>query len=285
MTTTPTALPEHALTTAADLRAVREQWGDLLVAIEQAPAATWPPRETRGFLDQLGDAHQDDEQHLGRTPLTLRQHPAPANLTALDAALAVEAALFTACDTLAARYQRPVGAHLLGGGTATAGTMHAVVDEDDRADPRRWTPPTPSGRTLTPGSRAHGLHWAAVWLEGRALGEDQGDGLFSPLGDDVLAGLATVARRARHRVEAALGRDGRTTTLPDPCPWCGGELRARTVPGGEPSAACQTGDQCPAPIDLDRGRRAWQGADLAALWTALHKAREGSVQASSDGES
>ncbi|NML50558.1 hypothetical protein HHL19_12895 [Streptomyces sp. R302] len=260
MTTTPTALPEHALTTAADLRAVREQWGDLLVAVEQRPADTWPPRETRGFLDQLGDADQDDEQHLGRTPLTLRQHPAPANLDALDAALAVEAAFFTACDAIAVRYQRPVRAHL-----------RVVVDEDDRADPRRWTPATigPSGRTLAAGSRAHGLHWAAVWLEGRALGEDQGDGMFYPLGDDVLADLATVARRARRRVESALGRDGRTTVLPDPCPWCRGELLARTVPGGEPSATCQTGEQCPAPATLDRGRRMWRGADLAALWAAL----------------
>ncbi|APD18628.1 hypothetical protein SEA_PAPAYASALAD_49 [Streptomyces phage PapayaSalad] len=275
MTTVPTTLPEHALATAADLRAVREQWGDLLVAIEQRPADTWPPRETRGFLDQLGDAHQEDEQHLGRTPLTLRQHPAPANLTALDAAHAVEAALFTACDSIATRYQRPVRTHLRGGGTAKHGTARVVVDEDDRADPRRWTPSTvgPSGRTLAAGSRAHGLHWAAVWLEGRALDEDQGDGLFYPLGDGVLADLATVARRARRRVEAALGRDGRTTALPDPCPWCGGELLARTVPGGEPSATCQTGEQCPAPAALDRGRRTWRGADLAALWAALDERR------------
>ncbi|QMP84088.1 tail assembly protein [Streptomyces phage Alderaan] len=255
MTTIPTVLPEHALTTAADLRAVREQWGDLLVAIEQRPADTWPPRETRGFLDQLGDAHQDDEQPLSRTPLTIRQHPAPANLTALDAALAVEAALFTACDSIATRSQRPARPDV----------------PKDREDPRRWTPPTvgPSGRTAAAGSRAHGLHWAAVWLEGRALGEDQGDGLFGPLGDDVLDDLATVARRARRRVEAALGRDGRTTALPDPCPWCGGELLARTVPGGEPSATCQTGEQCQAPAALDRGRRTWRGADLAALWAAL----------------
>ncbi|WP_329423003.1 hypothetical protein [Streptomyces sp. NBC_01268] len=267
MTTTPTALPEHALTTAADLRAVREQWGDLLVAIEQRPADTWPP------VDNIRDllAAVEDEPAAGRMPLVLRQHPAPANLTALDAALAVEAALFTACDSIAARYQRPVRAHLRGGGTATTGTMRVVVDESDRADPRRWTPSTvgPSGRTHAPGSRAHGLHWAAVWLEGRALGEDQDDRMFSPLGDDVLADLATVARRARRRVETALGRDGRTTVLPDPCPWCGGELLARTVPGGEPSATCQTGEQCPAPADLDRGRRTWRGADLAALWAAL----------------
>ncbi|APD18525.1 hypothetical protein HOR43_gp32 [Streptomyces phage Ididsumtinwong] len=270
MTMTPTTLPEHALTTAADLRAVREQWGDLLVAIEQRPADTWPPRETRGFLDQLGDAHQDDEQHLGRTPLTLRQHPAPANLTALDAALAVEAALFATCDALAARYQQPPRRRTV---PLRSWPPRSIEREDqgDRADPRRWTPPTldPAGRTIAAGSRAHGLHWAAVWLEGRALGEDQGDGLFSPLGDDVLADLATVARRARRRVEAALGRDGRTTALPDPCPWCRGELLARTVPGGEPSATCQTGEQCPAPAALDRGRRTWRGADLAALWTAL----------------
>ncbi|NUQ88156.1 MAG: hypothetical protein HOQ43_06800, partial [Glycomyces artemisiae] len=58
---------------AADLTAIREQWGDLLAAIERPPAAEWPPRETRGFLDQgaADDADQEPtEPRLGRLSLT-----------------------------------------------------------------------------------------------------------------------------------------------------------------------------------------------------------------------
>ncbi|MGW2063478.1 hypothetical protein ACWCO9_23050 [Streptomyces sp. NPDC001937] len=84
---------------------------------------------------------------------------------------------------------------------------------------------------------------------------------------------ARVANLARRKVEQALGRDGRTTTLDRPCPWCGDTLTGRTQPGGEPSVSCMRGEACTAPVLLDRGRRMWRGADLVGLWAALDSAQ------------
>jgi hypothetical protein len=262
---------------AVDLAAIREQWGDLLAAIEQPPAAEWPPREARGFLDQLAapehpePAPEPTDHHIGRTPLVLREHPAPLNLDALDAAMSVERALFEACDAVASRIQRPV--RRVPKPTSSRRTV-AVVDAADRDDPARWHYQAPT----SPGSRAYGLHWAAVWLEGRALDEPAGD-LFTPVPALILDDLASAARRARQRVEKALGRDGRTTTLPEPCPWCRGELNASTRTGGEPFVSCSTGEACGAPVLLTAGRRVWRHADLVGLWVALDAHRRAAVEA------
>lgn len=87
--------------------------------------------------------------------------------------------------------------------------------------------------------------------------------------------LAAVARRARTRVETALGRDGRPTALDRSCPYCRGHLTAHTR-SGDPMAAtvvCSTGSACTAPVLLDRGRRVWAGADLVGLYVALESAQ------------
>lgn len=275
--TTPTTTPS-AQRVADDLAAIREQWGDLLAAIERPPATEWPPRDSRALgaepehSNTLADNGWTEQHATGRMPLTLREHPAPVNLDALDAAVSVERALFASCDAITERVQRPVRRHLVGRPAPDATYVRWAEDADDANDPARWHLPTHRdiGRAsaASPGSRAHGLHWAAIWLEGRALDEPHGD-LFTPLPLGVLDDLATVARRALTKIERALGRDGRTTELADPCPWCSNTLRARTHPGGEPSVTCQTGEQCGAPVVLDRGRRIWRGADLVGLWVAL----------------
>ncbi|MFE5673857.1 hypothetical protein ACFQ7B_00295 [Streptomyces erythrochromogenes] len=269
--------PSLAAHRAADnLAAIREQWGDLLAAISRRPPTEWPPRDSRAHIDgHLADQadeeqHQDDEPTIGRTPLTLRQHPAPLNLDALDAALEVEAALFDLADYLAAQVQRPM---------RTGRDRHGrfVRDEADATDPARWMcayhrdagPANAAGQ----GSRAYGLHWAAVWVEGRLLGEDVDEGLFTAVPGRVVDEAAAVVSRALRTVERALGRDGRTTALDEPCPWCAGELTARTRSGGEPSVTCSTGESCTAPASLDRGRRVWRGADLVPLYVALAAAR------------
>ncbi|WP_406412098.1 hypothetical protein OG923_24470 [Streptomyces halstedii] len=261
----------------ADLRTIREQWGDLLHAIGRPPAAVWPPLECREW-EQPAAAEPDDDPAVGRMPLVLREHPAPANLTALDAAMSVEEALFAACDVIAGRVQRPVRRHLVGRPADDATYVRWAEDQADRDDPARWTLPTHSasvtGRAAQPGSRVHGLHWAAVWLEGRALSEAHGD-LFAPTPALVVEDLAAVTRRARATVERALGRDGRPTKLDRPCPWCGGLLTAHTR-SGDPSAAaivCATGEACGAPVVLDRGRRVWRGADRVGLRLALEAAQ------------
>ncbi|MFZ3471447.1 hypothetical protein ACODT4_20680 [Streptomyces sp. 2.9] len=285
MTTSPFAVlaargtPPHIGRRAADdLLAIREQWGDLLAAIARRPAAAdWPPRDSRAYIDGHltdqadDDEHQDDEPAIGRTPLTLREHPAPVNLDALDAALDVERDLFDLADQLAAQAQRPV---------RTGRDAHGrfVRDEDDAADPARWTcthhRDAGPADAVAHGSRTHGLHWAAVWVEGRLLGEDVDEGLFAAIPARVLDEAAAVVSRARRTVERALGRDGRTTDLPEPCPWCGGALAARTRSGGEPLVMCSTGEGCEAPAPLYRDHRVWRGADLVPLWVALHTARQ-----------
>ncbi|CAL9480982.1 hypothetical protein [Streptomyces sp. enrichment culture] len=249
---------------ADDLRAIREQWGDLLAAIARPPAAEWPPRDSRAYIDghlaeQAGaDNEQGDEPTVGRLPLVLRQHPAPLNLAALDAALDAERELFALADQLAEQVQRP------------------ARDAADRGDPRRWHLPTHSasvtGRAASPGSRREGLHWACVWVEGRIVGDDVGD-LFRAVPPRLLDHAAATVARARRTVERALGRDGRTTVLVEPCPWCGGRLTARTRSGGEPVVTCGGGAGCGAPVLLDRGRRTWRGADLVGLWVALEARR------------
>ncbi|MFJ9892702.1 hypothetical protein ACIQPR_05150 [Streptomyces sp. NPDC091280] len=255
------AAPPVARRAAVDLAAVREQWGDLLAAIEQPPATEWPPRECAGFLDQLAATQAADdpmptEPAIGRVPLVLREHPAPLNLSAFDAALSVERDLFDLADAVAEQVQRP------------------AVDEDDRADLARWNLPT--SRDIGPaaaasaGSRAYGLHWAAVWLEGRALDEPAGE-LFLPLPALLAEHVATVAGRARRTIERALNRDSRSTTLDYPCPWCGGPLTGVTQAGDIPAVFCVRGEQCPAPAVLESRRRAWRGAELAGLWAALNR--------------
>jgi hypothetical protein len=185
--------------------------------------------------------------------------------------VSVERALFEACDAVASRVQRPVRRIPK---PAKGGRSVATVDGADRDNPARWHYAAPT----SPGSRAYGLHWAAVWLEGRALDEPAGD-LFTPVPALILDDLAAVAHRARKRVERALGRDGRSTTLAEPCPWCEGKLTASTRKGGEPSVSCSTGEACGAPVLLDAGRRTWRHADLVGLWVALDARRRAAVEA------
>ncbi|MFD5873731.1 hypothetical protein [Streptomyces sp. NPDC060322] len=259
--------PPVARRAAVDLAAVREQWGDLLAAIGRRPAAEWPPRDSRAYIDghlaEQADTVEDEQPAatVGRLPLLLREHPAPLNLDALDAATEVERELFDLADAVAEYVQRPIR-------PARDSRGRFITDQADAADPARWH----YQAQTSPGSRAFGLHWAAVWLEGRALDEPAGD-LFEPMPVRLLDQVATAARRSRRTVERALGRDGRSTTLAEPCPWCGGCLTGRTRPGGEPVVACSTGAACTAPAD---GRRSgeWRGADLVALWVALAAARQ-----------
>lgn len=265
---------------ADDLAAVREQWGDLLAAIERPPAAEWPPRDNiaevlRPPTPTAEDAEQDGPA-VGRMPLTLREHPAPLNLDALDAACQVESELFDLADAIAEQVQRPVRRRTV---TLRSIPRRTVMREDraDRDDPARWHLATNRdagpAAVISAGSRAFGLHWAAVWIEGRALDEPSGD-LFRPMPPRLFTLTATTARRARRTVEKALNRDGRTVTLDTPCPWCGGELTGETRAGGVPVVTCSAGERCPAPTVLDRRRRTWRGADLAGLYVAMQAARE-----------
>ncbi|WP_405948864.1 Lar family restriction alleviation protein [Streptomyces prunicolor] len=245
--------------TADALRTVRELWGELLLAIETPPADVWPPRQLAHTLRAA-----DDKQLVAdRAPLVLREHPAPLNMTALDTGLAIERMLFGLADTLAAAVQR------------------AEAD-----DPRRWEFQQPGAADArhAAGSRAHGLHFASVWIEGRVLDEDtapeqQLDGTptappFEPLPPHLLHEARRTVRVAEGRLLRTLGLDQRTMPVPDrPCPWCGGELTLHTDPDEAPRVTCSTGDDCTAPVPFDdRGRRVWGWNDLVGLVVALAEA-------------
>jgi hypothetical protein len=251
-------------TAVQQLREIREQWGDLLAAIGQRPAPVWPPVQP-SVQHLVRDDDADTGPQIGRLPLTLRQHPAPLNVDALDAAMAIEQALFDLADRIAAAVQRP-------GPDDYAGTRPTDPDRWHYAGLRRLDRRAP---VATAGSRALGLHWAARWIEDRLAATEPTD-LHGVVRGVLRDHAERVTSEAHRLLPAALGRDGRTTVLADPCPWCHGTLTARTT-SGDPAAAtitCDTGPTCtaPAPYD-DRARRTWHGRDLVQLYGALTKQR------------
>ncbi|MEU8776313.1 hypothetical protein [Streptomyces sp. NPDC048606] len=242
--------------TVRALRTIRGRWAELLLAIEEPPADHWPPRQLAHTM------REDDEQLVveDRAPLVLREHPAPLNLGALDAGRGVERLVFDLADTLAAAVQRT-----------------------EQGDPRAWLcadPSAPDSRRAA-GSRVHGLHWACVWIEGRVQDEDTAperelDGALSPPPFEVLPlhllhEARRTARIAEARVLRALGLDQRETPLPEPCPWCEGELTLHSAPDGPPAVTCSGGRACSAPVPLDSRERArvWEWDDLPELIAAL----------------
>jgi hypothetical protein len=249
-------------TAVQQLRDIREQWGDLLHAITMPPAPVWPP--VQPSVQHLA-REDDDTPAVGRLPLVLRQHPAPANLTALDAAIGIETALFDLADRIAAAVQRP-------GPDDYAGTHPADPDRWHYAGVRRLGYRAP---VSTAGSRALGLHWAACWISDR-LAQTEPTDLHGVVRGVLRDHAERVTSEAHRLLLAALGRDGRDTVLADPCPWCHGVLTARTT-SGDPAAAvvtCDTGPTCTAPTAYDaRARRTWAGRDLVQLYGALTAAR------------
>ncbi len=243
--------------TVRALRTIRGRWAELLLAIEEPPVDHWPPRQ---LAHTMRDG--DDEQLVveDRAPLVLREHPAPLNLGALDAGRGVERLVFDLADTLAAAVQRT-----------------------EQGDPRAWlcTDPSAPDSRRAAGSRAHGLHWACVWIEGRVQDEDTAperelDGAlaappFEVLPLHLLHEARRTARIAEARVLRALGLDQRETPLPEPCPWCEGELTLHSAPDGPPAVTCSGGRACSAPVPLDSRERArvWEWDDLPELIAAL----------------
>jgi hypothetical protein len=166
---------------------------------------------------------------------------------------------------------------------ALADTLAAAVQRAETGDARRWEFQQPGAADVrrAAGSRAHGLHFASVWIEGRVLDEDtapeqQLDGTptapsFEPLPPHLLHEARRTARVAEGRLLRTLGLDQRHTLVPDrPCPWCAGTLTLHTGPDEPPSVTCSTGADCTAPTSLDeRGRRVWKWGDLVTLITTL----------------
>lgn len=264
---------------AAHLRALREQWGDLLAAIQTRPADVWPP--VRSITRELARTDEPEPPAaVGRLPLVLREYPAPLNTDALDCAVSIEREVFDLADRIATTIQRPVRREHV---PMLRDPYYVYVDAADRDHPARWHLPTHRDAgpadIASAGSRTYGLHWACVWVEGRVLDEPEDD-LFAPLPVRLLDDAHAVASRSLARLERTLNRDTRTTPLPAPCPWCGSGLIGRNT-GGDPQAAivwCTGGRACGAPVELDAfGRRHWARGTLPQLYGALEQRRSPKV--------
>ncbi|MDQ1045058.1 hypothetical protein QFZ76_003294 [Streptomyces sp. V4I2] len=145
-----------------------------------------------------------------------------------------------------------------------------------RRHPRRRRPAPPARRPSTvavpeprrtdardaAGSRAHGLHFTCVWVEGRVLDEDtepeqQLDGTpsappFAPLPPHLLHEARRTARIAEGRPLRTLGLHARATPLPNhPCPYCADELILHTVLEEAPTARAR-GQARPARMEVGR---------------------------------
>ncbi|MFD7838860.1 hypothetical protein [Streptomyces sp. NPDC059761] len=163
-----------------------------------------------------------------------------------------------------------------------ADTLAAAVQRTEQGDPWAWlsaNPSAPDSRRAA-GSRAHGLHWACVWIEARVQDEDttperELDGALAAPPFEVLPlHLLHEARRTARIAEA------RVLRAPEPCPWCEGELTLHSAPDGPPTASAASSTALwhrhpssyqealfpyPAPTTITRSRQAGSDAVTGSL--------------------
>ncbi|MGW7197527.1 hypothetical protein [Streptomyces chryseus] len=293
-----TARPRTALD---DLQVVVDHWTDLRDLIDTSqPSDTWPPAMGKAEYLRALDEHDRDEtalllqhaQHLvtktdehgrpryeclhcdyvgegrshlprpDRQPGQLGERPVPLRLHVVDACRAVEVALCSLADQIAAEIQRDTVKALRrpipGDPVGLALGMLAARDE---ADPARWH--------FTMGDRS-AVH-AAEWLLGRLRGDE---GPCMPLRDHHRASIGLVAREAARRIERTIGGtvDRYTVAMDRPCPYCGSTLTMHAG-GGENDTVTCAGPDCTAPVGLDGGRRTWSTpAQLAVLQREIDEA-------------
>lgn len=199
-----------------------------------------------------------------RDPHALGERPAPLRLHVLDACRAVEIALCTLADQIAADIQRdtikPLR-HAIPGDPV--GLQLAMLAARDEADPARWR--------YNMGDRT--AVRAAEWLAARLRGDD---GPCRPLTPTHRARIAAVAREAARRIERTIGSstDRLSITMDRPCPYCGHDLTLHADGGDTDTVTC-SGPACTAPVGLDGGRRTWSTPEqLAALQRELDAAEK-----------
>jgi hypothetical protein len=296
---------QHAArrSTADDLQVVIDHWTHMRDLIDTSQASdTWPPAMGKSeYLHDLDRTRREFElaiehaQHLitktdehGRpqyecvhcdyvgeggphTPrtdrdgLALGERPVPLRLHVVDACRAVENALCTLADEVAAAVQlapmspmRPVKhagyATLREAQVAAADRARRdLLAAADAASPARWS--FRGGRSAVR---------AAEWLLARIEGQP---GPFLPLRSLHRAHIAVVAAAAARRVERTIGGsvDRYSVPMDEPCPYCGGRLTMHAG-GGEDDAVTCSGPDCEAPVGVEGGRRTWSTAEqLAAL--------------------
>ncbi|MFF1483110.1 hypothetical protein ACIGZH_01795 [Streptomyces sp. NPDC058319] len=284
-----------ARTPLDDLQTIVDHWPHLRALLD----TTTPPTTRTDYLRRL-EQHDRDEtalalqhaQHLvtrhdehgrpyyecahcdyvgeGRahTPRTdrdavqLGERPVPLRLHVLDACRAVEVALCSVADQVAADIQRdtvkPLRRAIPGD---PVGLQLAMLAARDEADPNRWR--------FTMGDRS--AVRAAEWLLGRMRGDE---GPCLPLHGAHRVQIATVAREAVRRIDRVIGGgvDRYSVPMDRPCPYCGSVLTMHAGGGEDDTATC-SGPDCTAPVGLAHGRRTWSSAaQLAALQRELEAA-------------
>ena len=293
-----TARPRTALD---DLQVVVDHWTHLRALIDTSQTSdTWPPAMGKAEYLRALDDHDRDEtalllqhaQHLvtttdehgrpqyeclhcdyagegrghlprpNRRPDQLGERPVPLRLHVVDACRAVEVALCSLADQVAAEVQRDTVKALRrpipGDPVGVALGMLAARDE---ADPARWR--------FNLGKRT--AVRAAEWLLGRLRGDE---GPCLPLRDHHRAAIGLVAREAARRIERTIGGtvDRYAVAMDRPCPYCDGALTMHAGGGVDDAVTC-SGPDCEAPVGLVDGRRMWSTpAQLAVLQRELGEA-------------
>ncbi|EPH40875.1 hypothetical protein ABT390_36705 [Streptomyces aurantiacus] len=263
------------------LRIVVEHWPHLRALIDTATPDVWPPANPSLYLRAL-DEHdaaeaaaghlspaeylarpghdQDEAPAAGHEHLVLAEQPAPLRLHVVDASRAVEAALCSLADEIAAQVQRrQISAPTRPNPNDSTGRDLALLAVRDEADPQRWHY----------NLRERTAPRAAKWLLARIEGEP------GPCESLTLAHrrlIGRVAREAARRIERTIGAEHRSVPMGEqPCPWCAGQLvMHRGADDDAAAVTCETGAACCAPTSLDgEGRRVWRGAEALL---ALHEA-------------
>lgn len=249
---------------ADDLRVVLDHWQNMRDLIDTAT-----PRTGAEYLRAL-DVHDAAEVALDRTRPAEREHlvlaeqPAPLRLHVVDACRAVEAALCSLADEIAAEVQRspiaPPRRAVAGDETALGLELLATRDAADR---RRWRYNLSEQRTAPR---------AAEWLLARLHDEA---GPFLPLDEAQRSRIGRVAREAARRVERTVGIERRRAYPMDdrPCPWCGATLTMHRGGSEADTVTCENGYDCGAPVPVVEGRRTWAAPhELVGLEKALGEA-------------
>ncbi|MFF1756155.1 hypothetical protein [Streptomyces sp. NPDC058266] len=247
--------------TADDLRVVLDHWADLRALVDTAR-----PRTGAEYLRSL-EAHDVAEAALDRTAtpaerdhLVLAEQPAPLRLHVVDACRAVEVALCSIADEIAAEVQRsPIAPprRAIAGDEAALGLELLALR--DAADERRWR--YNLGERTAPR--------AAEWLLARLHDEA---GPFLPLDEAQRARIGRIAREAARRIERTVGIEQRRAYVMDdrPCPWCGAALTMHRGGSDADAVTCENGYDCGAPVPVVEGCRTWAAPhELVALEQAL----------------
>lgn len=270
---TPTATPgDH-------LRHITTHYPALRAQLTTHGPDTWPPRESKTFVDdaedpddlaaQLAIADDAAAERAERTPDALGERPVPIRLAVLDTIRDLDETLIGCADVIAAAVQRPVTGMPRGdlaGWTMANVDYRARLARQDRTDPRRWH----YGAGTCPDAAT-----AATWLLTRIEGRP---GPCRPLTDREARYIGHAAVAARARLDRALGIAAREDPGHRPCPVRQAAEGPSRRGKPRPTVPCDGGLVLTQPIDGDPWAwcdgpcgGVWRGPELASLYADMQR--------------